>query len=60
MKEYGIPIGSGFLLSFTLGWGDLAQAFILGIAGAAGGMLLKLGLDWVVSKWKNRNKKVSK
>ena len=54
MKDYAISAGSGFLLSFTLGWGDLAQAFILGIVGAAGGMLLKALFDWVVRKLKSK------
>ena len=52
MKEYSNSALLGFLLSSTLGWGDMVAAFILGIIGAAGAMIFK----WCVEKWKNRNK----
>ena len=56
MKEYMGAGTLGFILSSTLGWGDVLNAFVLGIIGAATGMLFKAGVDWMKKKWKNRNK----
>ncbi len=60
MKDYSGSAILGFLLSSTLGWGDVMNALILGMVGALGGIIIKLIYDWGVRLLKNRNKKVSK
>lgn len=60
MKDYSGSAILGFLLSSTLGWGDIGVAFLLGGVGAIGGVLFKAGIDWAIYKWKNRKKGVSK
>ena len=60
MKDYSGSAILGFILSSTLGWGDIANALILGMVGALGGIVIKFIYDWGISLWKNRNKKISK
>ena len=54
MKDYtGIGI-FGFILSSTLGWGDLFNAFVLGITGAVGAIIVKAIHKWAVKKLKSK------
>lgn len=54
--EHFKPALFGFLLSSTLGWGDLGNALVLGFFGALGGLCAKFLYDLISDYFKNRNK----